>query len=475
MPTETAVLFPGGHLTWAQLDKLIWRGAGFFSERGLKQGNLVGVSFRNPLLHLVTFLSLARIGISHVALPFSDSPDSRKQTAEYLELESIVTDSPEQERLEFQVIELKEFPKPKSDIVKIESSSSAGGSLPWLLIKSSGTTGEPKFAELNHDVSLQRYERWSDGYQYTTGDVFWIGIDIGSIAGKQQTLSSLQAGVAVCIPFGFKTYRAIIDFVKSSGVTLAFDIPSHLWKLVELSKGEPYLTSVRRFFTGATEVSEELRSEFVKKVNPNLYIFYGTNEAPCVTLSSPDLSSRVKNTVGIPHSKVELQVVGSDGQLVPQGVTGQIRLRGPGIVSGYFHNPSATSESFKVGWFYPGDLAYQSAEGAIILQGRTDEMIIYDGVNIYPSEIERVLSTHPQIKEVAAFSIKQRQFQEIPVAAVILNSESENSDIVSWSASRLGMKSPKAIFIVKEFPRNQMGKILRRELSKQFSITSSLA
>ena len=109
----------------------------------------------------------------------------------------------------------------------------------------------------------------------------------------------------------------------------------------------------------------------------------------------------------------------------------------------------------------------------MVLQGRSDEMIIYDGVNIYPSEIERVVSTHPAVKEVAAFSIKHQRFQSVPVVAVVPDSEIKGEEIVKWARDRLGIKGPKTAFMVGELPRSSSGKILRRELARAYSTETS--
>ena len=144
--------------------------------------------------------------------------------------------------------------------------------------------------------------------------------------------------------------------------------------------------------------------------------------------------------------------------------TGEVRVKGPGVVNAYVNNTEATSRSFKNGWFYPGDLGYLTQEGALILQGRKDDMLIFDGINIYPAEIENVLSSHPAVGEVAAFSINHEQFQDVPVAAVTLKEIVSEEELIRFCREPLGIKSPKRIFVVKDFPRNQMGKILKREL-----------
>jgi acyl-CoA synthetase (AMP-forming)/AMP-acid ligase II len=243
--------------------------------------------------------------------------------------------------------------------------------------------------------------------------------------------------------------------------------------LVRIFDGNPILPKVRRFFSGTTEVSDELRKEFTKKVMPNLYTNYETNEAPCATVSSPQLNASIKDTIGIAHKLLDLEIVDAEDTVVSKGVTGQVRLRGPGIISEYYRNPGATLKSFKAGWLYPGDLAFVTSDGAVILQGRSDEMLIYDGVNIYPAEIERALCENPLISEAVAFSRKHERFKNEPVAAVIPKSLLDDHDLINWVQARLGIKSPRKTFIVNEFPRSSSGKILRREFTKHYQKVTS--
>jgi acyl-coenzyme A synthetase/AMP-(fatty) acid ligase len=467
MPDKAALLLPGNRVSWQQLDQAIWRCVLALGERGFKQGELVGVTFANPLLHLVITLALARIGARQVILTPGDPVQDCIEAVKFLGVESIITDTawsgPDLPRQ----VQLEKIPTPESKVVNFSDYVGIGGDSTWLLVRSSGTTGNPKYAEVTHRVSMERFERWSDAYDYMEGDIFWIGIDMNTVTGKQQNVSALQAGITVCLPTGMPQYADRARFARESGITLAYDIPSHLRRLVALADQQPYFQQVRRFYTGTTEASNELRREFCSRVTPHLCINYGTNEVPCAVTAMPELYNRIKDTVGHPHRRLELQVVNDAGATLQPGVTGEIRIRGAGMVSGYYRDPSMTARSFRDGWFYPGDLGYLTPEGALILQGRTDDMMIYDGVNIYPAEIERVLSAHPAVLEVAAFSSKHEEFQEVPVAAVVPREAVQERDLRQWGAERLGMRCPVRIILVDQLPRNAAGKVMRRELNNR--------
>ena len=464
MPEKVALILPKNRFSYRQLDQTVWRCAIALGEQGFKPGELVGLTFANPLLHLLVALSLARIGARQVILSPRDPKRDREEAIKFLGVERIITDTdwsgPELPR----VVQWKKIPTTENKVVNFSDYANFGGDSVWLLVKSSGTTGKPKYAEVSHQVSMERFERWSDAFDYREDDVLWVGIDMNTVAGLQLNVSALQAGATVCLPVGIAIYEDRARFAKTSEVTMAFDIPSHLRKLIALADQPPYFTGIRRFYTGATEVSDELRREVGDKVTPNLHIAYGTNEVSFAVTATPELYRRIKDTVGRPHRRLELQVVDEAGHSLPQGSIGEIRLRGAGMVSGYYRDPSMTARSFRDGWFYPGDLGYLTPEGALILQGRTDDMMIYDGVNIYPAEIERVLSAHPAVLEVVAFSVEHHKFQQVPCAALIAREAVREEDLQQWGRERLGMRCPARILILDKLPRNAAGKVMRRDL-----------
>jgi acyl-CoA synthetase (AMP-forming)/AMP-acid ligase II len=173
---------------------------------------------------------------------------------------------------------------------------------------------------------------------------------------------------------------------------------------------------------------------------------------------------------GRPIDGVELRIVDASGSVVPQGTVGEIALRTPGMVTAYFGNEAQTAARFRVGWFYPGDVGLIRSDGQLVVQGRKDEMIIMNGLNIFPKEIESVLESHPAIRIAAALALPSRTHGDIPVAAVELaaNSELSGPDIQRWAHGQLGPRSPKRIVIVDRLPRNSQGKITKKDLLPLF-------
>jgi acyl-CoA synthetase (AMP-forming)/AMP-acid ligase II len=167
----------------------------------------------------------------------------------------------------------------------------------------------------------------------------------------------------------------------------------------------PRFPGLRELMLSTTFAPEALRREVRRRMTPNLAIAYGSNEAWYVTRADAAEQIRFPDTVGLPYDGVDIEIVDDRGQALPAGEVGLVRVRGSGFARGYIDDPEATAKAFRDGWYYPGDLGVLSPEGALFLKGRADDMINYDGVKIYPADIEAALLDHPAVAEVAAFPV----------------------------------------------------------------------
>src|SRR5262249_5941277 len=147
---------------------------------------------------------------------------------------------------------------------------------------------------------------------------------------------------------------------------------------------------------------------------------------------------RFPDTVGIPYPGVAIEIVDDRDRALPPGEVGLIRMRGSGYARGYLDDPVATAKAFRDGWDYPGDLGLLTPEGALILKGRADDLINYDGTKIYPIDIELALQQHPAVAEAAAFPVVVEGYRQRPVAAVTLAAPATREELLAFCRERLG-------------------------------------
>ena len=189
--------------------------------------------------------------------------------------------------------------------------------------------------------------------------------------------------------------------------------------------------------------------------------------------SQTDIEIKLKRltSIGKPLDDIEILIVSEDGNPVDTGEIGEIVARGDRLMTGYWNQESATSETIKSGWLYTGDLAYQDQDGYIFLSGRAKDFIKRGGEMISPEEVEQVLRSHPQVSDAAIIGTPDEEWGEEVVAVIVTEGPPPSADnLIEHCGEHLASyKKPKYIYFIDELPRNAMGKVLKRDLREQYS------
>ena len=169
--------------------------------------------------------------------------------------------------------------------------------------------------------------------------------------------------------------------------------------------------------------------------------------------------------MGRPVFGVEVEIVDDAHAPLPAGETGRLRYRGAAVATGFLRESEQDPETFRDGWFYPGDLASLDKAGYVYLKGRRKDVIIRGGVNIYPTDIESVLAGHPAVAEAAVVGVPDREFGEQVAAFVVVKQPTPADELIAWCRARIAAyKVPKSVYVVPELPRNSSGKVLKLKL-----------
>jgi fatty-acyl-CoA synthase len=337
-----------------------------------------------------------------------------------------------------------------------------------IVMYTSGTTGRPKGATLTHgnvtwnalnvlvDADLR-----ADEVTLVTAPMFHTA------ALNMSVLPTLLKGGRVVIEAGFEPERAL-DLIDSEGVTCLFGVPamyaaitrSPRWSQVDLRR-------VRNLLCGGAPVPEPLIRAYTDRGLSFLQGYGMTETAPGALLLDRDRVQTKLGSAGYPHFFTDVKVVRADGSEVAVGERGEIVVRGPNVMPGYWQNPRATSISLIDGWFHTGDVAVVDADGAVYVVDRIKDMIISGGENIYPAEVESALHAHPAIADCAVIGVPDEKWGEVGRAVVVLKPGDQLTvdTMRDFLADRLARyKIPRALTIVDELPRNASGKILRKVL-----------
>jgi acyl-CoA synthetase (AMP-forming)/AMP-acid ligase II len=220
-------------------------------------------------------------------------------------------------------------------------------------------------------------------------------------------------------------------------------------------------------------VGAPLQQQYKEAVNAvipgRFYELYGLTEGFVTILDRNDFNQQ-SGSVGCPPPGYEIRIVDDHGEDLGPGEIGEIVGRGPALSSGYYGQPELTSEAFRDGWLYSGDLGYLDESGFLYLAGRKKELIISGGVNVYPQDIEEIAATHELVLEAAVFGVESDKWGETPVAAVVLHASAsiDEKTLMEWINNRVEARFQKisAVVILDQMPRNVAGKTLKNELKE---------
>jgi fatty-acyl-CoA synthase len=343
----------------------------------------------------------------------------------------------------------------------------------FAILYTSGTTGKPKGVALTNQNLIQVAASTVDAMRIGPEDriigvtalfhVFGMGPGI---------LGSLLSGAALVLQDEFDA-AATLDLVERHRVTVQYGIPTlFVTELHEQARSPRDLSTLRLGVAAGAPVSEELVRDVQRSICPALLVAYSlteTSSTVCIT-HPDDPPEKRRFTVGRPLDGTQVRVLETDGTELPMESVGEIAIKGPGVMRGYYRQPLETSASFDdAGYLLTGDLGILDEDGFVHLVGRRKEVIIRSGFNVYPREVENRLQSHPAVREVAVVGLPDTVLGEaicaciVPVEGAIVTGQ----EIKSWCRLTLAdYKVPDLVRFLDEFPLTGTGKIRRVELAR---------
>lgn len=345
-----------------------------------------------------------------------------------------------------------------------------------LLIYTSGTTGVPKGVMLDHANLDAMTAMGRQALGVGPGDRCLLILPLFHVNGiVVSVLTPLLAGGSVVIADRFNP-MTFFETVERERPTFFSAVPTIYSMLAALpDEVRPDTSSVRFAVCGAAPASAELLSRFEGRYGFPLVEGYGLSEGTCGSTINPVSGLRKSGTVGLPFPGQELRIVDGAGNELPQGQDGEVVVRGPNVMRGYLGRPDDTAAVIRDGWLHTGDIGHLDTDGYLTLVGRSKEMIIRGGENIYPKEIEDVLVSDPAVLEAAVIGVPDDTWGEVVVAFVQARPGAA-IDIkelrARCSRNLSGYKRPKAIHVVEALPKNAVGKLDKRSLRAEQAVSA---
>jgi long-chain acyl-CoA synthetase len=498
-----AVAFQNAQLTYSEIKVQVDRLATALAGLGIIKGDRVGIMLPNCPQYLISFFAIVRLGAivtninpiytpREVEIVASDSGMRVVITLDVLagiisqvqtqsQIEHIITTSFDAYSTDLQAtgpspgtlslaelidgVNIPDLPR-----VEIDPAEDVA-----VLQYTGGTTGVPKGAMLTHAnlfAAVLQCSVWSSYFVERGNERFLLvlpffhvyGMVVGAIFGVW------CGAMQILVPkFDVNLLLAAIERYRPTffpGVPTLF-----ISMLNHPGSRSAGLGSIRRFNSGSAPLPIEVLEQFEQMSGAVLYEGYGMTETASLATTTPTLSKRKPGSIGLPVTGTECKIVDlkTGERELPIGEEGELCVRGPQVMKGYWNRPEETAAVMRDGWLYTGDIARMDDDGYFTIVQRKKDMIIVSGFNVYPTEIEDVLFTHPAVKEVGVIGVPCAYRGEAVKAFIILTAEVATAaeELIEYCRARLARhKVPSFIEFVESLPKSAIGKVLRRELQE---------
>ena len=339
------------------------------------------------------------------------------------------------------------------------------------ILYTSGTTGRSKGAMLTHGNLAANIRVLHQYWQWCKGDVLLHALPLFHIHGLFVAAhGALMNGSKMIFLSKFDSSNVIRHLPRSS---VFMGVPTYYVRLLaDAEFGRTACTNIRLFISGSAPLLNETFHAFAEKTGHTILERYGMSETAMLT-SNPVDGQRKAGTVGLPLPGVSVRVMNAEGTVCATEEIGDIQVQGPNVFSGYWKMPEKTAEEFTAdGFFKTGDVGYFDSDGYLSIVGRSKDLIISGGYNVYPKEIESVIDEITGVQESAVIGVPHADFGEAVTAIIVRHKHgtlTEEQVIATLKAQIANYKIPKRVFFVDELPRNTMGKVQKNRLREQFS------
>ncbi|MEU6059160.1 AMP-binding protein, partial [Streptomyces sp. NPDC047097] len=345
-----------------------------------------------------------------------------------------------------------------------------------LISYTSGTSGTPKGAMNTHGNIAYNAERQRTGLDLPEGSTYFALAPLFHITGMVCELSACMANTGtLALTYRFDAGVVLDAFLEHRPAYTVGPSTAYMALMAHPGADRDHFTSFRTMSSGGAPLPPALVEKFRARFGPYLNNGYGLTEctAPCASVPPGKEApvDKVSGTlaVGVPGPDTVVRIIDEKGRDVPFGEQGEIAVRGPQVVPGYWRRPEATAEGIPDGELRSGDIGFMDADGWLYVVDRKKDMIIRGGFNVYPREVEEVLVRHPAVLEVAVIGVPDETRGEEVCAVVVVRPDADGvteQDLIAWSRERLGRhKYPRIVRFVEALPLGPTGKVLKRALT----------
>lgn len=492
-PDSVALVDEGGQWTWAAWNEAADRLAAALEDMGIGAEDVLAVRARTRKEWALVTAAATKLGGRLLCLNWHLTVDEASYIIRNANVRALICDDEEPELL-------ASAWRDRPGFVAISIDRSAAGFLalaelletprrlyqscaaPRLIVYTSGTTGFPKGVVggsntlYTDDVRAEYREDIMSRGNQQPGDVCLVNVPLHHGMGSGLIHRGIECGNKLILMRRFDAEKSLA-LIAEHKVTFWFAVPTMLQRMANLCPKilKQYdLSSIRSIMTGTAPVPRAMKKWVAEHLGACLTEGYGSTETGMIASLSPDEHLLRPESCGRAYKHVDIKIVDDHGQRLQAGQTGEILVRTPSTITEYLGSgPLGPETKDDTGYFRTGDVGYLDGDGYLFITDRVKDMIIVGGVNIYPAEIEAVLTAHPAVAEAATIGIPNEEYGEEILAFFEAKPGFQTSEreLLDFCAGRLASyKRPRRLIEVSELPRNTMGKILKEQLREPFWI-----
>jgi long-chain acyl-CoA synthetase len=474
-----ALIYENRSISYQELDKQINQYAYYLLSLGVKQGDTIALSCYNTPQFIYSYLAIAKMGAMVVPLNLMLTMEEILYILHHSNAKTLIVHEKIAKKLNLNLDAVKNQLQLKNIMVLNEETSFLIDSvqpvdLPVVdpdtistLLYTSGTTGKPKGAKLTHRNLLQNAHSCEAALGSQQEDKFLCVLPMFHAFGFTVcVLLPLYIGSTIVIFDSFHPKEVMEAFLKRQATIFA-GVPSMYIVLAQALKNIDTVIPMRIAVSGGAPLPVEILKLFNEHYKIPLIEGYGLTEASPVVSFNPLEGEKKAGSVGLPLINIRVKIVNEQGQEQPTGQPGELLVKGPNVMQGYFEDSADTAKTIENGWLHTGDIAYLDEDGYIFIVDRKKELIITRGFNVYPREVEEAIYSHPSVLETAVIGASDPTRGEIVKAFVVLKDGEQVSkkELTDFLHNKLAnYKVPRIVEFVSSLPKNAAGKILKKQL-----------
>ena len=493
-PEKPAYIFLNEEVSYGKLEASIAQFAGALQKIGVKKGDHIVLLLGNTPHYLISLYASWRLGAVVIPVNPTYTPNELSYIIQnsdakliigldklaplYAEkemlfpnIENVIVCETDEDAMN-ECLQLSDPPyffkaliqqaNPVQDIVNLDKDDNA------IILYTSGTTGVPKGAMLTHGNVFSNARDVGTYLNMNHEDRVVATLPVFHVFALTVVVNApLYRGATILLEPKFSP-ATILKTIREHRATVFAGVPTMYNFIYQYKDGKPEdYESIRLSISGGASLPVSLLKNFEEKFNTRIQEGYGLSEASPVTCFNPIDRERVPGSIGMSIVNVENKVVDEHGNEVPKGEVGELIVRGPNVMKGYYKMPEETEKAIRDGWLYTGDMAKEDENGYFYIVDRKKDMIIVGGFNVFPREVEEVLYMHPDVVECAVIGEPDDELGEVVHAYVTVteNSSITEEELMEHCAQNLAKyKVPVAFHFMEELPKNSTGKILRKDL-----------